>query len=257
MHDQFGAQGLVVVAVSDETDALVADYVDSMGITIPVAAGSPASPRYGVKGIPHSVLIDPQGKVVWSGSPYALSKSAVKDALKGAKKRSTNFLALPVDSEAKGRLASPAKAMESGNLGKALPALRTLEADAKSTDDEKAEVATLIGTIEEHVVLLNGQAEAFVSARDVLKALTVFDALTKEFAGQPIGDAAKKRAADIRGDDALAKEIAGAEAFARAQEQAAKLGTTKAKAKFQDVVDKFKGTRAAERAAAMLRGQKK
>lgn len=105
------------------------------------------------------------------------------------------------------------------------------------------------------MALLNGQAEGFVSARDVLNGLKVFDALAKEFAAGPTGDAAKKRAEEIRKDAKLAREIEAAEAFSRAQEQAAKLGTTKAKAKFQEVADKFKGTRAAERAAAMLRGK--
>lgn len=227
-----------------------------MGIQIPVAAGSRASGAYGVKGIPHSVLIDPSGKVAWSGSPYSLSKGAVKEALKGAKKRTSNFLAVPVEAEATGRLAAPAKAMAGGNPGKALAALRTIEADAKATEAEKSEATTLIAAIQEHVDLLNAQAEGFVAARDVLKGLTVLDALAKEFGSAPIGEAAKKRAEEIRKDDKLSKEIAGAEAFARAQEQAAKLGSGKAKAKFQEVVDKHKGTRAAERAAAMLRGKK-
>lgn len=145
--------------------------------------------------------------------------------------------------------------MTAGNPGKALPALRAIADDAKATEAEKAGAATLIASIDDHVKLLNGQAEGYVSARDVIKGLTVFDALAKEFAGSPIGDAAKKRAEDIRKDAKLAREIEAAEAFGRAQEQAAKLGTTKAKAKFQEVVDKFKGTRAAERAASMLRGK--
>ncbi len=233
----------------------MSDYVDSMGISIPVAAGSKASGAYGVKGIPHSVLIDPQGKVAWSGSPYSLSKGTVKDALKGAKKRTSNFLSIPVAEEPAGRLAAQAKVMAAGNPGKALVALRTIEADEKTAEAEKTGATALIAAIDEHVQLLNGQAEAFVSARDVLTGLTVFDALGKEFSG-PIGDAAKKRAADIRKDDKLAKEIAGAEALVRAQEQATKLGSGKAKAKFQEVVDKHKGTRAAERAASMLRGKK-
>lgn len=243
------------MAVSDEDAKLVSDYVDSMGITLPVAAGSPASGAYGVRGIPHSVLIDPQGKVAWSGSPYELSKGTVKDALKGAKKRSTSFLAVPIDKEPEGRLAAPAKAMTGGNPGKALTALRAIADDAKSTEAEKTDAAALIAAIEAHAKLLSDQGEAFVGARDVLKALTVFEALAKEFPG-PIGDGAKKRVEAIRKDEKLSNELAAAEALARAQEQAKKLGTTKAKGKFQEVVDKFKGTRAAERAASMLRGKK-
>jgi UDP-N-acetylglucosamine transferase subunit ALG13 len=57
----------------------------------------------------------------------------------------------------------------------------------------------------------------------------------------------------VRADATLKKEIAGAEALERALEQAKKLATSKAKAKYQEVVDKHKGTRAAERAAALLR----
>jgi len=256
MHDEFGSQGLVVVAVSDEDSKLVSDYLDSMGIQIPVGSGSTAGSAYGVKGIPHSVLIDPQGKVAWSGSPYSISKGAVKEALKGAKKRSTNFMAIPLETEVTGRLAAPAKSMAAGNPGKALSSLRAIEADAKSTAEEKTEAQTLIASIDEHVQLLNGQAESFVKARDVLKGLTVIDALAKEFAGAPIGDAAKTRAEAIRKDENLAKEIVAAEAFARAQEQASKLGSGKAKAKLQEVADKYKGTRAGDRATAMLRTKK-
>lgn len=243
----------MVVAVSDEADKTVSDYIDALGIQIPVAAGSQAGGAYGVRGIPHSVLVDPQGKVAWSGSPYSISKGAIKDALKGAKKGARSFLAVPVDEPPAGRLAPHAKAMEQGNPGKALAPLLAFASDAKATDEEKSGAAALVAAIEEHVALLNRQAEALVKSRDVLRALAVFDALAKEFGAAPPGEAGKKRAAELRADPAIKKEIAGAEALQRAIEQAAKLASSKAKAKYQEVVDKHKGTRAAERAAALLR----
>jgi hypothetical protein len=242
--------------VSDEDAKLVSEYVDSMGISLPVGAGSTASKAYGVNGIPHSVLIDPQGKVAWSGHPSSLSSGTVKEALKGAKKRTASFLSVVLEKEPAGRLAAHAKTMAAGQPGKALAGLRTIVDDPKALGPEKTEAGEMIAAIEAHAKMLNDQAEAFVAARDVLTAVTVFEAIGKEFSG-PIGDAAKQRVAAIKKDEKLSNEIAGAEALARAQEQAAKLGTTKAKAKFQDVVDKYKGTRAAERAASMLRGGKK
>jgi hypothetical protein len=145
----------VVVAVSDEADATVSDYLDSMGISLPVAAGSQASGRYGVRGTPHSVLIDPQGKVAWSGSPYSLPKGVVQDALKGARKGSRSFLAIPVDELPTGRLAAPAKSMVAGSPGKALAPLAAVAADEKATSEEKAAAAALVLAIEEHVALLN------------------------------------------------------------------------------------------------------
>jgi len=255
MHDEFASQGLVVVAVSDEADKVVADYIDSLGIQVAVGAGSPASGKYGVNGIPHSVLIDVNGKIAWSGSPYDLSKGIVKDALKGAKKRPSNFLSVPLEQAVTGRLTAIGKTMSGGNPGKALAALNTLAADEKATAEEKAGAATLVEAIEEHVKLLNGQAEGFLKSLDVQRGLLVLDAIAKEFSGN-IGDAAKARAAEVRKDEKLMKELAGAEALSRAQEAASKLGASKAKAKFQEVVEKHKGTRAAERAAMMMRAKK-
>lgn len=244
-----------MVAVSDEDAKLVSEYVDSMGITIPVASGSQAGGAYGVTGIPSSALIGPDGKIAWVGSPYSLSKGKVKEVLKGARKRSTNFLAVPVENEPKGRLAAVAKSMAQGDLGKALPAAQDVVLDEKAAGTEKEEAGVLVGAIQDHVKLLNEQAEGFVKSRDVLKALLVFDALGKELGGE-LGDAAKKRAADIRKDPVQVKEIAAAEALVRAQEQTAKLASGKAKAKYQEVVDKHKGTRAAERAQAIMRAKK-
>jgi len=212
MHDEFASQGLVVVAVSDEGDKLVSDYIDSLGIQIAVGAGSPASGKYGVNGIPHSVLIDVNGRIAWSGSPYELSKGKVKEALKGAKKRSSNFMAVPLEEDFSGRLTALAKTMSGGNPGKSLAALQAIAADEKATADEKTGAATLISSIEEHAQLLNGQAEGFLKSYDVQKGLLVLDALAKEFSGT-IGDAAKARAAEV---DEGTRRCRGAHARSRA-----------------------------------------
>ena len=241
--------------MSDEDAKLVSEYLDSMGITLPVGSGSPASGQYGVTGIPSSALIGPDGKIAWTGHPGSLSKGKVKEVLKGAKKRSSNFMAVMVENEPKGRLAAAGKSMAQGDLGKALPAAQAVMADEKAEGTEKEEAASLVKAIEEHVKLLTDQAEGFVKSKDVLKALLVYDALGKELSGE-MGAPARKRAEEIRKDANLAKEIAGAEALARAQEQAAKLGSGKAKGKYQEVVDKHKGTRAAEKAQAILRAKK-
>lgn len=39
---------------------------------------------FGVSGIPHAVLIDPNGKVVWTGSPFTLNDEIVQASLNGA-----------------------------------------------------------------------------------------------------------------------------------------------------------------------------
>jgi hypothetical protein len=239
------------MALSDEDPATIAPYIDQMGITVPVAAGSNASPKYGVKGIPSSCLIGPDGKVVWAGSPYALSSGTVKDALKGAKPRPSNFLAVVPSTTPSAKLAPSAKAMEQGKLGKALPALAALKADPAAAAPEREEADALSAEIDAHLAILKTQAESFVSSRDVLSALVVYDAIAKELGALEPGAAAQKRADEIRKDPALAKELEAAQALEKLRGSVAKLASSKAKDKYKEFAGKYKGTRAGDRARSM------
>jgi hypothetical protein len=241
------------MALSDEDDAKVAEYIDQLGLSLRIGAGSKSKGRYGVTGIPSAALIDPQGKLVWSGHPSGLSKGTVQAALKGAKPRSSNFLAIPPASEATGRLAPIGKSMEAGKLGAALKAAEAVAADAKATAEEKTAAAALAGEITAHAELLGTQAEGFVEALDVVRGLSVLDALAADMAGTKPGDVAKARAAEIRKEPALAKELSAAEAFERTKASVAKLASSKAKTKWQEFAKKHEGTRAAERAKAIAR----
>src|SRR4051812_31251436 len=68
-HKKFGDK-LVVIGVSDETEAKVEAMTDPK-ITYFSALDSKARTKkaYEVKGIPHVVIIDPQGIVRWEGFP--------------------------------------------------------------------------------------------------------------------------------------------------------------------------------------------
>ncbi len=228
-----------------------------MGLTLPIAAGSNAKTGYGVRGIPSAALIGPDGKIVWTGHPGGLSKGVVKDALKGAKKRASGFLAIPAPNEVSSRLASAAKSMEAGDLAKARAAAHTVAEDANASENEREEAKGLVAAIDEHVALLNEQAEGFVKSLDLVRALLVYETLAKEFSGGEIGDTAKKRVDEIKKDEKLSKELDAAEAFDKVKAQTARLSTSKGRAKWEDFAEKFKGTRAGERAAAILRAGKK
>jgi len=71
-------KGLIVVGVSDETPEVLKTFVKQMGdkIGYTIAADKRAATfraylgGFGVDGIPHAVLIDRQGRIVWHGSPF-------------------------------------------------------------------------------------------------------------------------------------------------------------------------------------------
>jgi hypothetical protein len=72
IHERYGDHGVVVLAISREPVSKMKPFLDQNGYTM--RAGSDGQKAmwsaYGVDGIPSSRLIDAEGKLVWSGSPY-------------------------------------------------------------------------------------------------------------------------------------------------------------------------------------------
>lgn len=72
IHERYGDHGVVVLAISREPVSKMKPFLEQNGYTM--RAGSDAQKAmwaaYGVQGIPSSRLIDGDGKLVWSGSPY-------------------------------------------------------------------------------------------------------------------------------------------------------------------------------------------
>jgi hypothetical protein len=221
-----------------------------LSLTARIGYGSKTSAKYGVEGIPHSFVIGPDGKLAWHGHPGGLSKGTIESALKGAKPRVGGALAIAARAEAQGRLAPIAQAMQQGQLAKALQSAKAIDADTKSTDAEKQGAAALTEEIKGHLKSLTGQAERYVSSKDVLRALEIYGLVAKELESFEEGTAAKGRIDAIRKDPALAKELDAAEAFAKLRESTAKLASSKRRDKFKEFAEKYRGTKAGDRARA-------
>ena len=252
-----------MLALSDEGADLVEPYVEERGLSLRVGFDSRTNAAYGVTGIPHSVLIDPKGHVVWRGHPGSLSAGKVKDALKGARKPGkTEYLAfsgaVPEEHAAAlaanaGLVALQAKA-QAGELGKLFAGLDAF--DAGGDAGVEAAKAALAERATAHAALLATQADAAVERLDVPVAIEVLESLSKELAGRPAGDAAAARLKEIRADKRLMTELDAAEALDRTLKSAEKLATSKKRKKYEDFAEKYKGTRAGRRAAALATASK-
>lgn len=73
LHDQFKDR-LVTLAVSDEEPADVADFVRREGLKQPIGTDPAGRARDAlqIRAIPHALLINPEGIVIWQGHPGAL-----------------------------------------------------------------------------------------------------------------------------------------------------------------------------------------
>jgi thiol-disulfide isomerase/thioredoxin len=249
LHEEYADKGLVILGLSAEEPGVVSDFVDQKGITARVAYGSKTGGKYGVEGIPHTFVVGPDGKLAWHGHPSGLSKGILEKALKGAKARPGGALAIEPRTEAAGRLASVAQAMEQGKLAKALDAARAIAADTTSSEADKSGAQALEGEILAHANLLTSQGERYVENLDVLHAFEVFGLIAQEYGAQELGTQAKARIEGIRKDPVLAKELAAAEAYQKLRSSVARLSTSKQRDKYRDFAEEYKGTKAGERAS--------
>ena len=179
---------------------------------------------FGIRGIPHAVLIDPAGTVVWRGHPSQLKKKMIQPHLEGA-------LARPVF-EWPEALQPAREALAAGRLGDAL---------TKAGSDAEVQ-RSIRGLIAKRV----GAFEATLKRKDYLRALELAEDLATQLEGLPEGDQVAKLRATISGESV--------EAVLGAQRRVRELVSGKIKAADVDRIaeellrirDQHKGTGAAD-----------
>lgn len=253
MQEDFGDKGLVVLAVSSESDELVSEYIDKMGINVRVAAGFSSGDDWGVRGYPSAALINADGEIVWTGHPSSISSSKVKDALKGAKASKGGYLGFNVRRELPSQLKGAVKAASDGKLAKAHAEAMKLSQNEKLDQAIRDEAQTFAGEIVAHATMLQEQGETFIKSRYMLKGIGVLESVADAMKGTELAGAIEKRLGEIADDEELQNELAAEEALAKAMEAAEKRGMKKSIGKFEAVVKKFEGTKAADRARKKMR----
>lgn len=244
-----------MLAVSNESEELVSEYVEKMGLTVRTAAGFSTGEAWGVKGYPSAVLIDAEGVVAWTGHPGSLSKGKVKEALKGAKGGAGGYLSFTVARELDGKLKKAVKEAADGKLGKSYAAAMAVAADETGEEAVRDEAKAFAGELSDFASLLRDQAEGLITRGMVLEGLGVLEDLNGALDGMELQNEVAMRLEEIRDDEAMQTEIEAAEALEKAMEAAEKRGMKKAIKKFEAVVKKYPGTKAAARAQKKMRAK--
>ncbi|NDI17883.1 MAG: TlpA family protein disulfide reductase [Verrucomicrobia bacterium] len=84
IYAKYKDKGLQIVGITDEDRAKIKKFEKEVPIEYAVALdanGKYAKP-FGIQGIPHAVLVDKTGKVVWEGHPMSLKESQIEELLK-------------------------------------------------------------------------------------------------------------------------------------------------------------------------------
>lgn len=146
--------------------------------------------RCGVSGIPHAVLVDANGKVVFSGHPGSLKDADVERAVQGA-------LAIPLY-ELPAPFAKMRAAFSKGDLAGALR-------EAKAASHESA--PTVAEAIQGLVSGSLAGAKDLAAAGDYLGARAEYERLAKSLRGLPEANDVAKALAELQADPAAQKAI--------------------------------------------------
>jgi len=86
LDKKYAAKGLSIIAVTNEDKNSTEKFVEATRAEYAYAydKGAKMKRYFGVRGIPHSVLIDPTGRVVWRGHPGRLTEKEIEANLSGA-----------------------------------------------------------------------------------------------------------------------------------------------------------------------------
>jgi len=84
MHEAYKDKGVVLIGFTreDRKKARIDAFAEKMKMSYIVGTGSRTGSDYGVRGIPAAFLIDPEGKVLWSGHPMGGLDRALEKAVK-------------------------------------------------------------------------------------------------------------------------------------------------------------------------------
>jgi hypothetical protein len=229
--------------VTEEDEKLVKGYIEKNKVTYPIVIekGGKSSSKLGVNGIPHAFLVDPKGKIAWSGHPSGLREGELEKVLAGARKPGSPLT---------GALAPVGKLMDKQEFGKAYATLKaaidagTLQGEQKETAEGMA--ASILG----QATSLYDEGMAHVEKQQYFLGVRKLEQVAGPYAGVHQTDAAVAKVKDLRADPAIVKQIAGGEKFEKAKALEEDKDYGKARDGYLAVAKELTGTKVAEEAQA-------
>ncbi len=84
IHKKYESKGLVVIGLSDEPNQVIKPFVKAkkMEYNVGTDKDGKLNKALGVQGIPHAVLVDKGGTIVWEGHPASLTDADIEKLLK-------------------------------------------------------------------------------------------------------------------------------------------------------------------------------
>jgi AhpC/TSA family len=238
LHEKFAGQGLTIIGVTDEAQKITDEWVADRHVEYAYAfdKGGKLKRWFGIEGIPHAVLINPNGQIVWRGHPGELSEATLQASLAGA-------LKLPL-------YEWPESAEKAA---KAVGKRRFAEALEKAREIEGADGKAIVENLQQLVDAKLASVKGWMDAGDYLAVRERGTTFAKELSDLPQGDeidALLKRMAD----DKTAQDVLAAQLEVRklAEQKVKKSTLPRTREKLRRILQEHPGTAAARDAGNAL-----
>lgn len=228
LYEKYKVKGLVVVGVTSESQGSAEKFVSSKGVKYPIAIDPPAMKAYGIRGIPDSVLIGPDGKVLWTGHPGNLQDATVEASLKGA------VPPLPPS------LAKYSAMIRAQKAGKAYVELKKAVKDGKA---KEAEAGPTIAALEARMKGLLDGAKKAREASDFFTAGLCLNELKGNFAGTAEAKEAEGILKEVEKDSKARDQIKAGETLSKLEKALEAKAFAEAYKGYKGLVKKFPGTK--------------
>jgi thiol-disulfide isomerase/thioredoxin len=211
---------------------------------------------WGVKGIPKTFVISPEGKVLWAGHPAQIDKP-----LAAAVKEHPPVLVDPkIVADAVKQLDQADSALSSSDTAAALKLLGKIPADARKDGEVAKRTGELEKKLEEAADKSLVEVDGLIEQKNYREAAVKLQDLSKGLGGSPAGEKARKKLAELNANPDAKAAIALAEKSSRAEQELAaaqKLADERkddlAYPRFQSIAKSFAGTDAAATADAAVK----
>jgi len=84
IYAKYKERGLVIIGVTDEETSVVEPFMQKipMNYSVAIDAKGKLGTGFGIEGIPHALLVNKAGKIVWEGHPMELTDADIEKILK-------------------------------------------------------------------------------------------------------------------------------------------------------------------------------
>lgn len=247
-NDHHG-KGLRILAVTRDDEGAVERMLQEIPLPFPVGAGSEMQKTWGASGDYGQVVLDRDSVIFYrTDAANGTWNGKLLKAMRGSDKpKEEVFLRLfPVGEYDKG-LDRTRELLAEGELAKAFGVLEGLIAKDSTDEETRSGARDLLAEVDAHVERLMTQIREALARREVLLARSALDALVKELKKHAKGEPARELLAELEEDEAHAREVEAADQYEHLVESFFRRGWDKNLERFEQLVEDFPETRAAEK----------